>query len=520
MITPIFNNLFNRNVNFGNSKVNMVCMNDMHGSLSFIDSFVSGRDEFYSQNKEGTNWTVSSGDMFIKGSENNHVVAKFIEKYVDVVAVGNHDVSNAKDLANMFKQTDIAHKFLSANMTVDKGSPLDGKIAKSIIVEDGDERIGFIGLSPMDFHKCVAKNSNNDFIQIKNLKDSMAAVKAEVEDLESKGIDKIVLLAHTGEQSAGRNPVNYYRAFASIGGIDVIIGGHDHLFVDEWAESSRVKSDNPNEFEPVRIFATGSSEKHYFAGNLNLFGTMNLTFDDNGVLIPEECVSEIKYTHFYPKTNFIDKYLSKDSKKVVGVLTSPLITTSDPLRNENVVANLVADSDFHYVKKHSKKGASPDFAFVNAGTVRDSFPDVELTKNKIQQVLPFKESLVKAELTKQQIYEALSVAAQSTSFKKATPGLMQVSHMTYTVNPDFSVSDVKILDDDGYVKFNLDFAEDDDKFVCVYDSFLASGPNLLSCLQAEPIEEFEVTRAEALVEYLSDVRPKPAYLDGRINMFN
>ena len=82
----------------------MVCMNDMHGSLSFIDSFVSGRDDFYRQNKEGTNWTVSSGDMFIKGSENNHVVAKFIEKYVDVVAVGNHDISNAKDLANMFKE--------------------------------------------------------------------------------------------------------------------------------------------------------------------------------------------------------------------------------------------------------------------------------------------------------------------------------------------------------------------------------------------------------------------------------
>lgn len=518
MITPIFNNLFNRNVSFGNSKVNMVCMNDMHGSLSFIDSFVTGRDDFYRQNKEGTNWTVSSGDMFIKGSENNHVVAKFIEKYVDVVAVGNHDVSNAKDLANMFKQADIEHKFLSANMSVDKGSPLDGKIAKSIIVEDGDEKIGFIGLSPMDFHKCVAQNANNDFVHVKNLKDTVNAVRAEVEDLESKGINKIVLLAHTGEHSAGKTPVNYYHSFAKIGGIDVIVGGHDHLLVDEWTNSFRAKSDNPDEYEPVRIFATGSSDAHYFAGNLNMFGTLNLTFDDNGVLIPKECQSEIKYTHFYPKTNFVSKYLDKDAQKVVGILTSPLITTTDPLRTENVVANLVADSDFHYVRKHSTKGASPDFAFVNAGTVRDSFPDVELTKNKIQQVLPFKESLVKAELTKQQIYEALSVAAQSTSFKKATPGLMQVSHMTYKVNPDFTVSDVKILDDDGNVKYNLDYAEDDDKFMCVYDSFLASGPNLLSCLKAEPIEEFDTTRADALVEYLSDARPKLAYLDGRIDI--
>ena len=498
----------------------MVCLNDMHGSLSFIDSFVTGRDEFYKKNKEGTNWTVSSGDMFIKGSENNHVVAKFIENYIDVVAVGNHDVSNGKDLAQMFKKADIAHKFLSANATFDSGSPLDKKIAKSIIVEDGDEKIGFIGLSPMDFHKCVAKNVNNDFVHVMNLKDTVNAVKAEVDDLEAKGIDKIVLLAHTGEQSAGSNPVNFYKTFAKIGGIDVIIGGHDHLFVDDWETSSRPKLDNPSEFEPVKIFATGSSNEHYFAGNLNLFGTMNLIFDDNGVLLPEDCQSEIKYSHLYPKTNFVAKFLDKDAKKIVGVITSPLITTSDPLRTENPVANLVADSDFHYVKKHSKIGATPDFAFVNAGTVRDSFHDVELTKNKIQQVLPFKESLVKAELTKKQIYEALSLAAQSTTFKKATPGLMQVSHMTYTVNPDFSVSDVKILDDDGNVRFNLDFVEDDDKFVCVYDSFLASGPNLLGCLKADPTEEFDVTRAEALVEYLSDVRPKPTYLSGRINIDN
>jgi 5'-nucleotidase len=94
---------------------------------------------------------------------------KFIEKYVDVVAVGNHDVSNAKDLAKMFNMADIEHKFVSANMSVDKGSPLDGKIAKSIIVEDGDEKIGFIGLSPMDFHKCVAQNANNDFVSVAKL---------------------------------------------------------------------------------------------------------------------------------------------------------------------------------------------------------------------------------------------------------------------------------------------------------------------------------------------------------------
>jgi len=496
----------------------MVCLNDMHGSLSYIDSFISGRDEFYRENKEGTNWTVSSGDMFIKGSENNSIVAKFIEKYVDVVAVGNHDVSNAKDLAKMFEKTDISHKFLSANMRLDEDSVLDGKIAKSVVVQDGDERIGFIGVSPMDFHKYVAKNANNNFIHIKNLKETVSAIKDEVVDLEEQGVDKIVLLAHTGQFSGGQNPVDYYKTFAQIGGIDVIVGGHDHIMVNKWENSSRPKQDNPQEFEPVKIFATGTSENHYFSGNLNMFGTMNLTFDDNGVLIPDECGSALKYSHSYPKTDFVSKYLSKDSQKIVGVLTTCILTASDPLRTENPVANFVADSDFAYVKKHSKVGNVPDFAFVNPGTVRDSFPDVEITKNKIRQVLPFKESLVKVELTKKQIYEALSVSAESASFRKPTPGLMQVSHMSYRVNPDFSVSDVKILDDNGNVRYNLDYVEDDDKFTCVYDSFLASGPNLLTCLEAEPIEEFDVTRAEALEDYLAGNVKQTNTLYNRISL--
>ncbi len=480
----------------------MVYFNDMHGSLSFIDSFVTGRDEFYRKNQEGTNWTVSGGDMFIKGSENNPAVAKFIENYVDAIAIGNHDISNAKDFTNLIKQADIAHKFLSANLTVDSDSELSEQIARSTIIEDGDERIGFIGVSPMDFDKHVSRTPNNDFVSIKGLKETVAAIKAEVRKIEASGVDKIVLLAHTGQFSNGDKGIDYYKTFAKIGGIDVIIGGHDHMMVDRWENSSRTKIDNPREFEPVRIVSTGADAQHYFGGNLNLFGTLKLTFDDDGVLIPEKCKNKIKFSHMFEKTNFIAQFMNKDSQKIMGVLPMPIVTESNPLRNENKVANFIADSDFWYASKHSEDGIKPDFAFVNAGTIRDSFSDMEVTKNQIRQVLPFKESLVKAELTKKQIYDALAIAAESTTYKKATPGMMQVSHMTYRINPDYSISDVKILDDEGNVRFNLDEMDDDDTFICVYDSFLVSGPNLLGCLKAEPLEDYNVTRAQALEEFL------------------
>lgn len=516
MITPIFHNLLNKNINFGNSKVNVMYLNDMHGSLSHIDSFVTARDEFYSEHPDDSNWTVSGGDMFIKGSENNNVVAKFIEKYVDVSAIGNHDISDARDFSRLLKKYDIAHKFLSVNLDADAGSPLDGKIAQSCIVSDGLEEIGYIGISPIEFDKYISKNKNNDFVSVADLKDTIVALKKEVHKLESAGVNKIVLLAHTGQQVEEYKGIDLYKAFAKIGGIDLIVGGHDHLLIDRWEKSSRQCVNNPEKFEPVKIVSTGGTDECYFAGNLNMFGTLKLEFDDNGVLIPRRCHNNVFFTSSFPKTNFISKYIDKKSNRILGVLPEAIDTTSDPLKHENKVANIVADADFYYATKHSKKGKKPDFAFVNAGTIRDSFPDVAVTKNQIQQVLPFSDYLVKAELSKKQIYDALTVCARSTSSHNPSPGLMQVSHMTYKVNPDYSISDVKILDDNGDVKYNLDEMDDNDKFTCVYDSFLISGPNAMKSLKSKPVEEYGVTRVVAFEEYLSSGVELQDYLCDRI----
>ena len=90
--------------------------------------------------------------------------------------------------------------------------------------------------------------------------------------------------------------------------------------------------------------------------------------------------------------------------------------------------------------------------------------------------------------------------------------------MTYTVNPDFSVSDVKILDDEGNVRFNLDDMDDEDTFTCVYDSFLASGPNLLGCLKVDDYEDFNITRAKAMEEYLTSGAKIPDFMSDRINI--
>ena len=90
---------------------------------------------------------------------------------------------------------------------------------------------------------------------------------------------------------------------------------------------------------------------------------------------------------------------------------------------------------------------------------------------------------------------------------KPLPGLMQVSGMTYSVNPDLTVSDVKIVNQDGSIKYSLDELKDDDTITCVYDSFLATGvvglSELAKDINSPDVEYYDdVSRQVALNSYL------------------
>ncbi len=74
-------------------------------------------------------------------------------------------------------------------------------------------------------------------MKVASIDETEDSVRAEVRALEGQGIDKILLLAHTGNSS--QDGVMYYERFANIGGVDVIVGGHDHLEFDRWLTSER-----------------------------------------------------------------------------------------------------------------------------------------------------------------------------------------------------------------------------------------------------------------------------------------
>ena len=117
-------------------------------------------------------------------------------------------------------------------------------------------------------------------------------------------MNKIFILAHTGELSGHEindpHDIDYYKELSKIGGIDVIIGGHDHKKTDRWEISERN--------EPVKIVSTGWGDNEKFGANLDSFGEMNLVFDKNGVLKKDLCKNEFHKSSEYQKTLYTEQF--------------------------------------------------------------------------------------------------------------------------------------------------------------------------------------------------------------------
>lgn len=488
-------------INFLGTKINTLFYNDLHGATTNVDAFLDEQSKYYNQKQNEPNFTLSGGDVFVTTNPNNEIIAEKLCSKTDAIALGNHDIEGGNYITNLIRKFALKGKLLSSNLLIKGKNELEKEIVPSTIIEKNGEKIGVIGVSPLNYKSLSFETKENDFIDVQNFDETFANVKKEVDKLTKKGIDKIFLLAHTG--ISDENFINYYEEFSKISGIDVIIGGHDHLQVDEWRKS--------NANEPVKIVSTGKTDTRVFGENLDTYGIMELEFDDDGVLIEDKSKTEFKH---------IEQKEEIDDTPIVVKIDAPY-EKGNILYGNSEVGNIVTDSGLWYVNKYTK-GKKADFAFVNAGTIRADLKET-ITEKNIQQVLPFtQQKLIKTTLNKRQVLNTLNWCALSTTFKKVTPGVMQVSNMTYTINPDNTVSDVVVYNEDGSVKYILDELDDDFEFSVVYDDFLATGVVGLVDLKKDTendktIESFDGTRQEVLKEYLLSNKIKECRIP-RINI--
>ncbi len=441
-------------------------VNDIHGKMTRMERIYNMSKEFDSSSpsktfseffkniadKDISKFKVSSGDVWIGANEKNHQVASNFMKWCgfDVGTPGNHefDVPNPQNLANLFKDSNTP--ILSANIDLKAGSALEGRFKPSTIIERNGEKYGFIGISPSDMFERVKINDSLSDISVQDIEKTIQTVKNEVEKLKNQGINKIILLSHSGLH-------NDKRIAQEIDGIDIIFSAHTHNLIKGVKEGENLFYSKSN--EPTVIVQAGKDGENV--------GILNVDFDKNGVI--KKVQNNILKTMDYNRPLFVKDSVENiiGKPEIIGRVKKTLPPPKDILIEDNPHGNIIADA--------MRFELGTDIALLNTANIRGHFSQGAIDSRLVRDITPFEDKMMVLELNEKQIVDALKVGCTSIP-KNSKPGMLLVSGMKYTANKKGELLDAKYIDRNG-VEHQIDVNNPDvnKKYTVATDDFIATG---------------------------------------------
>lgn len=303
----------------------------------------------------------------------------------DVYTIGNHEFDEGPD--NLAKQLKLA-KFDVVNCNMDlSGEPaLQAIVKHSVVKEVGGQKIGFIGVITPTLKEVAPKSGNVKIISAGA--HWMDPIAAEVENLHKQGVNKIILVSHSG--------VDLERLLGGIPGVDVVVGGHSHTRLDE-----AIIVDHADGSKAM-VVQTGCYGR--------ALGRLELTFDKDGNLImPESKYHLIDITDRIFEDADLKAYVTEKGKPFAALSKEILATAEANFDNrfkmyptDSPIGDLVCDALFDAGIKYGVT-----IALQNRGGMRSGMDEGPISLEKIREILPFQNRLLIATVTGKALMGAL-----------------------------------------------------------------------------------------------------------------
>ena len=502
--TPSFGitNIINEECLPENTRTSIFYVNDYHGKATNMERTITASnmfDRFEPQNPTDK-LKLSSGDIMLGEDVGiNSVAMKFL-KFIGVTAtaVGNHECDMpSKDFIKELES--MPARLLACNIKSAPDSEIMKKIEKSYIQEINGTKYGIIGTIPSDLSSRIkyGKAFQTEQIEPYDIKGTIASVQEEIDNLKAQGIDKIILLSHSG--------YSYDTEIAkNTEGLDVIIGGHSHNLLKGIKKDENLFYSKNG--EPVIITQAGRDGKN--------FGILNLEFDKDGIITKAQ--NNIANTRDFPK-NLVAKNIFESitgKPEVIGIIR----TASPILENDLLDVNPLG----YYGADAIKEKAGADIGFVMAANIRGYLEEGEVDTVAVEEISPFKNKIVKINYSEKELVDAIKFCAKSFTTEDNKPGLMYTSGLNYTVTKDGKVLNISFVDKNG--KENpIDIKNPrEDKFYSVaINDYASSGNDGLSMLNkyAQAIEKYDWDVCTAIGDKIRK-SPQPIDMidDGRIKI--
>jgi 5'-nucleotidase len=409
----------------------------------------------------------------------------------DAMTVGNHEFDDGPEVLRGFMDT-VDFPVLMSNADVSGEPLLADALMKSTVIEKGGEKIGLIGLTPQDTDELSSPGSNVIFT------DPSDAVQGEVDKLTDMGVNKIIVLSHSGyqvDQTVAQNT----------DGVDVIVGGHSNTLLGDMDGAAGPYPTVVNNVQIVQAYAYGK-----------FLGELNVTFDDAGnvtaaegaPLIMDAAVTEDEAT----KSRIAEaaEPLDEIRNKVVAETAEAIDGSREACRSgECEMGNLVAEAMLDRV---ADQGVT--VAITNGGGLRASIDAGEVTMGEVLTVLPFQNTLATFEVSGATIVEALENGVSQV--EEGAGRFPQIAGLQFTWDPEAApgerVADV-------WVRQGMDWAPIDPEatYLAVSNNYVRNGGDGYSMFEnAANAYDFGPDLADVTAEYLAEMGPYEPFTDGRI----
>ena len=301
-------------------------------------------------------------DLEVRGAQGGAMMELMEAVGYDAWALGNHEFDKGQDNAQAVVRASSI-PVLSANLRRGGQVALDG-VLPHIVLEENGLRVGVIGLITPVLDKMVSPRA----VEGITVEPSAVAVRREMDAMGP--VDLVVVLSHIGLEED--------RALAAeVDGIDLIVGGHSHTYVDE-AE---------------RIGETWVVQAGEYA---RVLGVLKLQVADGDITsFSSELVQLDASTAPGEPSPDVSRLVQTYDAQIREIYDVPLGTATAPLTR-----------DYHH---QSTMGAwatgvlvettGADVALYNSGGLRADLPSGVVTRRSLYQIFPFGNEVVTFEVT-------------------------------------------------------------------------------------------------------------------------
>ncbi|MBO0661684.1 5'-nucleotidase/apyrase family protein [Jiella sp. MQZ9-1] len=417
----------------------------------------------------------------------------------EAMTVGNHEFDDGPKVLTHFVKS-VHFPVVMANADVSKESELAALVKPFTIIEKKGQKIGIIGLTPQDNAELSSPGKTITFF------DPAEAAKRAVKALSDAGVDKIILLSHSGYMVD-------QKLAAEVPGIDVIVGGHSHTLLSNTDKKASgpyptmVKGPDGHDVPIVQAYAYGK-----------YLGELTVTFDDKGVvtkadgqpILLDGTIAEDP--KLKARIAELAKPLDKIRKTVVAETAEPIDGSRESCRaGECQMGDLVADAMLARVKD---QGA--EIAITNGGGLRASIDQGKVTQGEILTVLPFQNTLSTFKLKGSDVKAALESGVSRV--EEGAGRFPQVAGLKFTwsksAKPGSRIKTVMVKENGQFVPI-----DPDKTYLVVSNNYMRSGGDGYSVFAKKGTDAYDYgPDLDAVVaDYLAkDNKAYKPFTDGRI----